>query len=99
MSFISSVLNGEWLCELHWEKSWASTHPQAQPRTMRTEGRSVGQSPGFHAGYQHSNWVGSAHTQATTLRSYVRTAASPHVHNGMGGGWVGKCNLYLGTLA
>ena len=41
MSFISSVLNGEWLCELHWEKSWASTHPQAQPRTMRTEGRSV----------------------------------------------------------
>lgn len=72
--------------ELHWEKPWASSHPQAQPRTMRTEGMSVGS--GLQIMYQPSYWVGSAHIQATTLRSYVRSAASPHVHNGMRGGWV-----------
>ena len=38
---MSSLLNGGRPCELHWEKPWASSHPQAQPRTMRTEGRSV----------------------------------------------------------
>ena len=68
MSFISSILSGERPCELHLVKSWASTHPQAQPRTMRTEGMSVCQSPGYHASHQRSNWVGSAHFQATTLR-------------------------------
>ena len=56
MSFISSLLNGEWPCELHWQKSWASSHPQAQPRTTRTEGMSVDQRSGSCIN-QVTGWV------------------------------------------
>ena len=56
MSFISSLLNGEWPCELHWQKSWASSHPQAQPRTTRTEGMSVDQHSGSCIN-QVTGWV------------------------------------------
>ena len=36
--------------------------------------------------HQPRNWVGPAHNQASTLRFYISSAASPHVHNGIGRG-------------
>ena len=56
MSFISSLLNAEWPCELHWQKSWASSHPQTQPRTTRTEGMSMDRSSGSCIN-QVTGWV------------------------------------------
>ena len=35
--------------------------------------------------HQPRNWVGPAQNQASTLRFYISSAASPHVHNGTGG--------------
>ena len=65
---------------------------------MKTASVTVGQSPGHHAEPSARNWVGSTHNQAITLRSYISSAASPHVHNGIEGeGGVVKCNLYLAT--
>lgn len=52
MYFISFIkcnlfhrLNGGRPCELHWEKPWASSHPQHSLGTMRTEGMSVDRAP------------------------------------------------------
>ena len=38
--------------------------------------------------HQPRNWVGPAQNQASTLRFYISSAASPHVHNGTGGSGV-----------
>ena len=53
--------------------------------------------------HQPRSWVGPAHNQASTLRFYISSAASPHVHSGIGQG-VGvqgvvlcKRNLYFAT--
>ena len=36
--------------------------------------------------HQPRNWVGPAHNQASTLRFYISSAASPHVQSGIGQG-------------
>ena len=43
--------------------------------------------------HQPRNWVGPAHNQASTLRFYISSAASPHVHNAIGQvGEGGQCS-------
>ena len=52
---------------------------------MKTTSVTVDLSPGHHAEPSARDWVGSAYNQAITLRSYISSAASPHVHSGIGG--------------
>ena len=62
---------------------------------MKTVSMTVDLSTGHHAEPSARNWVGSTHNQAITLRSYISSAASPHVHNGIEGeGGVVKCNTW-----
>ena len=44
--------------------------------------------------HQPRNWVGPAHNQASTLRFYISSAASPHVHNAIGQGVGGAGGLW-----
>ena len=52
---------------------------------MKTASVTVDLSTGHHAEPSARDWVGSTYNQAITLRSYISSAASPHVHNGIGG--------------
>ena len=42
------ITSSEQPCELPWKKPWASSHPQAQPRTMKSASVSGGWSPRNH---------------------------------------------------
>ena len=68
------------------EEPWASSHPQAQPRTMKSASVSGGWSPRNHPESSTKKLGGSSLNQASTLRFYISSAASPHVHSGIGQG-------------
>ena len=95
---MSSLLNGGRPCELHWEKPWASSHPQAQPRTTKTASVRVGWSPGHHAGHQAvTGWTQLTARPALSVLILVQQLLHVSTVEWGGGDMLCKDSIYLAT--